>query len=213
MALVLDASALVLATTAATPDARRLATRMRLETCHAPHLVDAEAGNALRRMVGAGEISATLAEQVLAGLGPLIDQRYALTPALARVAWAMRQNVTFYDALFVALAAAMSVSLITADRRFESSVNRQTGAMNFTYVEDTQQTKGVMKLPEKIAIMVAPWRFAAPVDMMVFLRYRLNEGKLSFYLKLDRPDMVLDEAFGFVVKDIEAAVGLPILMR
>lgn len=102
---------------------------------------------------------------------------------------------------------------LTSDRRFSSSVNRVTGAMAFEYAEDTNQTKGVMKLPEKILVHVAPWRFAEYVDLVVFLRYRLSEGKLSFFMKMDRPDRVTDEAFDSVVKKIEEKIGLPVLMQ
>lgn len=102
---------------------------------------------------------------------------------------------------------------LTSDRRFASSVNRATGAMSFEYAEDTQQTKGVMKLPEKILVHIAPWRFADYVDLVVFLRYRLSEGKLSFFMKMDRPDRVTDAAFASVVKKIEESIGLPVLMQ
>ena len=40
-----------------------------------------------------------------------------MTGALAKAAWAVRQNVTFYDGLYVALAVALTVPLVTADQR------------------------------------------------------------------------------------------------
>jgi predicted nucleic acid-binding protein len=40
-----------------------------------------------------------------------------MTGALARAAWALRQNVSFYDGLYVALAVALTVPLVTADGR------------------------------------------------------------------------------------------------
>jgi predicted nucleic acid-binding protein len=46
-----------------------------------------------------------------------VDQRYPHTGSLADAAWELRDNVTFYDALYVALAAALDVPLLTADAR------------------------------------------------------------------------------------------------
>jgi len=115
--LVVDASALVLATTATTPAARSLRSRLVREVCHAPHLLDAEFGNVLRRMSARDEIAAGLAERLLQ-LGPgLVDHRHRQSGALGRAAWALRANLTFYDALYVALAAALDVVLVTADAR------------------------------------------------------------------------------------------------
>ena len=50
-----------------------------------------------------------------------VDHRHQMTGALARAAWALRQNLSFYDALYVALAAALDAPLITADRRLSGA--------------------------------------------------------------------------------------------
>ncbi|HEY1322795.1 MAG TPA: PIN domain-containing protein [Streptosporangiaceae bacterium] len=44
-----------------------------------------------------------------------------MTGPLAGTAWALRRNVTFYDALYAALATALGVPLVTADRRLAKS--------------------------------------------------------------------------------------------
>ncbi len=121
MTLVVDTSALVLATTATTPAARALRGRLVGEVCHAPHLLDAEFGNVLRRMAARDELAADLAERLLE-LGPgLVDHRHRQSGALGRAAWSLRANLTFYDALYVALAAALDVALVTADARLAAS--------------------------------------------------------------------------------------------
>ena len=48
---------------------------------------------------------------------PLIDYRCQMTGALATGAWVLHQNVSFYDGLYVALAAALDSPLLTADGR------------------------------------------------------------------------------------------------
>ncbi len=117
MALVVDASALVYALIAGSPEAVALRRRLGSDQCHAPHLIDAELGNVLRRRVLRQELGGDDAEQLLANGAALIDHRYEMRGPLARAAWARHQTFTFYDALYVALAAALSAPLLTADGR------------------------------------------------------------------------------------------------
>ena len=117
MTLVVDASALVWAGVGTDAAARFLRARLVAEDCHAPHLIDAQLGNALRRQVRRREIPPSTAEVVLSEAPRLIDHRYAHTGHLADAAWALRENLTFYDALYVALAGALNAPLLTLDQR------------------------------------------------------------------------------------------------
>lgn len=117
MALVIDASALLVALLSKSAEAAALRKRLIAETCHAPHLIDADVGNVLRRRVLRGELSAADAQALLSSSEPLVDHRHQMTGVLARAAWELRENVTFYDGLYVALAAALAVPLVTADLR------------------------------------------------------------------------------------------------
>ena len=117
MTLVLDASALAWAVTATTPTASTLRRRLAAEACHAPHLIDAEVGNVLRRRVLRGELTAADGEILLAAATPLVDHRYEMIGPLARAAWRLRENLTFYDALYAALAEALEAPLLTCDNR------------------------------------------------------------------------------------------------
>lgn len=56
--VVVDASALILAMTGRSPEAQMLQNRLQSNVCHAPHLIDAETGNVLRRLVRTGAIGA-----------------------------------------------------------------------------------------------------------------------------------------------------------
>jgi predicted nucleic acid-binding protein len=114
---VCDTSALVHATTEEDEAARAVRARLLAEEAHAPHLLDAELGNVLRRRLARGQVTLEHAEAVLAQAPLLVDHRHEHTGALARAAWALRDRVTFYDALYVALAAALDVPLVTADAR------------------------------------------------------------------------------------------------
>lgn len=56
--LVVDTSALIVAMTGRSSEAKMLQGRLQRNVCHAPHLIDAEAGNVLRRLVRTGAIGA-----------------------------------------------------------------------------------------------------------------------------------------------------------
>ena len=70
----------------------------------APALIDAEVGNALRGQVLRKQISAHTAQEAFRAFRELDLQRIP-HDALIERAWQLRENVTFYDALYVALAA------------------------------------------------------------------------------------------------------------
>ncbi len=115
--VVIDASALVLLLIGRDDGAAALRSRVPALHMHAPHLIDAEVGNALRRHESAGEITGLEAETTLLLGGSLVRHRYPHAGGLARRAWLLRRNLSFYDALYVALAGSLDVPLLTADRR------------------------------------------------------------------------------------------------
>lgn len=117
MAIVVDASALAFGLLGTSPAHRSLRQRLAADTCHAPHLIDAEIGNVLRRHVLRGGLPAPDAQALLLAAAPLIDHRYQMTGSLGRAAWALRENFSFYDALYVGLAQSLSVPLLSGDGR------------------------------------------------------------------------------------------------
>jgi predicted nucleic acid-binding protein len=118
---VIDASVLTFALIGKTPNAARLRTVLRSTDCHAPHLIDAELGNVLRRRTRAADITAAQALVALSAARDVIDYRYPHTTPLAELAWAWRDNLSFYDALYVALAVRLDIPLITGDHRLSKA--------------------------------------------------------------------------------------------
>ncbi len=115
--IVVDASALIevlLRTPAADAVERRLFAPG--ETLHAPHLIDVEVAQVIRRYAAKGEIDDERARVALGDLGDLRLQRYPHDLLLPRV-WALRNTMTAYDAVYVALAEALDAVLLTRDRR------------------------------------------------------------------------------------------------
>jgi predicted nucleic acid-binding protein len=81
----------------------------------APHLLDAEVAQVLRRFVLQGELREARAHVALDDLERLPVVRHAHRDLIRR-AWQLRHNATIYDALYVALAEQLDALLITGDR-------------------------------------------------------------------------------------------------
>ena len=86
------------------------------ETLHAPHLIDVEVTQVLRRYVLRGELYEERARQALDVLAVFPLTRYAHEPLLTRM-WELRANMTAYDAAYVALAEGLRARVLTRDRR------------------------------------------------------------------------------------------------
>jgi predicted nucleic acid-binding protein len=85
------------------------------EPLHAPELVEPETLNALRRLVLAGNVTDERATAAASDLANTRLIRYPHAPLRARV-WDLRNNLTAYDATYVALAEALDDSvLLTGD--------------------------------------------------------------------------------------------------
>jgi predicted nucleic acid-binding protein len=119
--IVLDASA-VLELLLRTPAADRLTARLLHpeESLQAPHLLDLEVAQVIRRYWLAGKLTTERAGEALADFEDLRIHRHPHEPLLSRV-WELRHNLTAYDAVYVALAEALDVPLLTRDARLASA--------------------------------------------------------------------------------------------
>ncbi|MGD0599069.1 MAG: type II toxin-antitoxin system VapC family toxin [Terriglobales bacterium] len=119
--IVLDASATIdwlLQTSAGQRIEQRIYSHN--ESLHAPHLLDLEVGQVLRRLVREGAVSAHRADQAIEDLLDLRMTRYPHFVLLPRV-WQLRHNLSAYDAAYVALAEKLSARLVTRDGRLASA--------------------------------------------------------------------------------------------
>ena len=119
--IVLDASAaiewLLRTQTGIKMDKRLFSPQARL---HAPHLLDLEVAQVLRRFVRDKTITAQRGEEALEDLGDLPLNRYPHDFLLPRV-WELRATLTAYDAVYVALAELLDAPLLTCDARIASA--------------------------------------------------------------------------------------------
>ncbi|MGD9615507.1 MAG: type II toxin-antitoxin system VapC family toxin [Alphaproteobacteria bacterium] len=90
------------------------------ETLHAPHLLDVEAAQVIRRYSATGEINGERGRLALDDLADFPLRRYPHDFLLPRL-WSLRNNLTACDAAYVALAEALDASLLTRDRRLAAS--------------------------------------------------------------------------------------------
>jgi len=86
------------------------------ETLHAPHLIDVEMAQIVRRLVGHKELTPGEARQTLDDLYEMQMERYPHTVLLHRI-WALRNSLSAYDAAYVALAETLSAALLTCDAK------------------------------------------------------------------------------------------------
>ncbi len=114
--LVVDATCLYEVLTD-TPRAEEIRARLATDDDHAaPHLIDVEVLNVIRRHALAGRLDPTAAAQAIDDLHAWPGERYGHRGLLRR-AWELRATVRGWDAFYVALAEALDATLLTLDAR------------------------------------------------------------------------------------------------
>lgn len=114
--VVVDASVVVVALLDDSDVGDRVRDRLRGEQLAAPHLLDVEVLHAWRRLAQKRAIDARRLQLAIVDLTDLELQRVPHLGFLARC-WELRDNLTPYDATYVALAEQLEATLLTGDRR------------------------------------------------------------------------------------------------
>lgn len=118
--IVVDASAIVELLSRTPVGLRVQAVVLGAEPAHAPQLLDVEVLSVLRRLTARGAMSAGRGAEAVADLAALPLVRHDHVGLLPR-AWALREDLTAYDAVYVALAEALDGRVLTCDARLASS--------------------------------------------------------------------------------------------
>src|SRR3990167_10951467 len=116
-------AALLLRTSAATAIEVRLFDR--LQTLHAPELIDVEVTQVLRRYAMAGQLDTERGRAVLIDLMDFPMKRHPHGVLLQRV-WQLRHNLSAYDAVYLALAESLDAALLTDDHRLATAARRHS---------------------------------------------------------------------------------------
>jgi predicted nucleic acid-binding protein len=114
--VVVDASVVVATLVDSGSHGEWAETQLSSDQLAATHLMPVEAASILRRAARSGEISEDTASMAYADLMELRVALFPYQPFAARI-WELRQNVTTYDAWYVALAESLGACLVTLDRR------------------------------------------------------------------------------------------------
>lgn len=112
--IVIDASVLAPALADDDDDGDLARARLRGERTVAPELIDIEVLSVYRKAIAAGALDERRAAMAVSDLARIRLERVPHRPLLGR-AWALRHNLTAYDAVYVALAESLNVTLVTAD--------------------------------------------------------------------------------------------------
>lgn len=91
-----------------------------LESLHAPHLLDVEVTQVLRRYVRDKAITARRGQEALEDLADMPLSRYPHDLLIPRI-WELRATLTAYDAAYVALAELLDARLLTCDGKIASA--------------------------------------------------------------------------------------------
>jgi predicted nucleic acid-binding protein len=118
--IVVDASVLAAALADDGASGDRMRARLRSTALAAPELIDLEVTSAIRRQLRIGALDARRAELALSDLEAVALRRARHRPLLRRC-WELRDNVSVYDAAYVALAEVLGTTLVTADARLASA--------------------------------------------------------------------------------------------
>ncbi|MCU1694412.1 MAG: PilT protein [Mycobacterium sp.] len=118
--VVCDASVIVAALLDSGPDGQWAVGRLTGVDLHAPTVVHYECANVIRRLELAGNVGA---DQAALAYVDLLDLNVTVWPyeVLGARIWQLRQNLTSYDAAYVALAETLSATLVTLDQRIARS--------------------------------------------------------------------------------------------
>lgn len=118
--IVVDASVVAVALADDGDDGDTARARLRHEQLAAPELIDLEVGSVLRRQLANGAIDERRARLALDDLTDVPIRRAPHLPLLTRC-WELRDNLTFYDAAYVALAEHLGSTLVTGDARLSNA--------------------------------------------------------------------------------------------
>ena len=125
--IVLDASATV-EMLLGTPVGHAVRRRTRSRQANAPHLMAVEVAQGFRTLASRGAVTDDMARVCLRDFTELPVRRWPHEPFLAR-AWELRADVTVYDAMYLALAEALEVPLVTTDARLARSTGHHVSVL------------------------------------------------------------------------------------
>lgn len=96
---------------------------------------------------------------------------------------------------------------------FKSGVNLRNGTQQLIYLEDLEEKKGkgTITLPSELFLEIPVFEHGQVVGLKAKLRYRIDDGALSFIVKLQTVADKLREAFDLECREVNGATDLQVL--
>ncbi len=96
------------------------------------------------------------------------------------------------------------------DMRFKSAIRLQNGGVQMSFVQDDDdQTLAKMQMFDRFALGLQVFWCGDAYQVDARLRYRVREGKLTFWFELIRPDKVLESATQTLIDEIREKSECP----
>lgn len=98
---------------------------------------------------------------------------------------------------------------------FESSKALSSGEVQLEYREQVEATAGKagrLQIPQQFTLGIAPFEGSPAYKVTARLRYRIHDGRLTLGYALDRPEDVLEAAFGDVLGVLDEGID-PVILR
>lgn len=96
---------------------------------------------------------------------------------------------------------------LSRNGRYDRTTDLTTGSVQFHYVDEVQN-KGTYTLPSLLVLGLRVFEHGEHYGVPVQLRYRLREDKLTFFFKLQRPDLIQRDAFQQILRTVEEGTGI-----
>lgn len=96
------------------------------------------------------------------------------------------------------------------DLRFKSALRLQSGGVQMSFVQDDDsQTLAKMQMFDRFSIGIQVFWNGDGYQVDARLRYRVRDGKLTFWFELMRPDKILEAATKTLIEKIKSETGMP----
>lgn len=101
----------------------------------------------------------------------------------------------------------------TTEVEFGSGIRQSDGKVKFKYTETTKTTVGAAEvtLPDRFTLQIPAFVGGKRVSIEALLRFRIKEGKLTFFYTLIRPEVVVRDAFLGATAQIATALSIEII--
>jgi hypothetical protein len=98
----------------------------------------------------------------------------------------------------------------TSKQSYDSLVNQADGSILVHYSDKVEAREGGVVVPAMLELGIPVFFRETRARVPVFMRYKLNNGKVMFTIKVDRADYIEQASFDDIIKTVKEATQLPV---